>query len=108
MVDDATETGLVRLLLNALVAGREFVIGDVLAVLSGMRRHPAWSFVADDVALADAAIDTTVITSHRHVTDFHLLALAVRHGGSLATFDASMAAIVSPLDRSHLVVLPSD
>lgn len=102
-----TETGLVRLLLNPVVTGRDFVIGDVLGVLAGMRGHRAWAFLPDDASLAASGIDTGVITSHRHVTDFHLLDLAARHGGALATFDASLAAVVSPADRHHVVPLPT-
>lgn len=102
-----TESALIRLLLNPVVAGRAFTIGDVLAVLRGMRSHRTWSFLVDDSSPAQPVIDVGVIASHRHVTDLHLLDLAARHGGLLATFDASLEAVISPVDRKHLEVLPT-
>lgn len=103
-----TESALVRLLLNPAVTGGERSVEEVLTVLRGMRGHTAWSFLADDASPADPSIDVGIIASHRQVTDLHLLDLAARHGGVLTTFDASLSAIISPLDRQLLEVLPID
>ena len=101
-----TEIGLLRLLLNPAVTGQDRSVDDVLAVLRGMRADARWSFLVDDSSPAEAVTDVDVIASHRHMTDLHLLDLAARKGAVLATFDASLAAIVSPRDREHLEVLP--
>jgi hypothetical protein len=40
----------------------------------------------------DAAIfKPEAVVSHAQITDIHLLALATRHGGRLATFDRSLS-----------------
>jgi len=51
--------------------------------------HEFWP---DDLSLLDAGvIDPTRLHGPRQVTDVYLLALAVRHGGRLVTFDGAVA-----------------
>lgn len=59
------------------------------------------------VSLLDPSIvDASRIHGPRQVIDVYLPALAVRHGGRLVTFDASIAAAaVQGAEGSHLVVL---
>ena len=66
--------------------------------------HEFWP---DHVSLRDdSAIDINRVHGHNQITDLYLLALAVKHGGTLATFDQSI-----PLDAvrgagaEHLCVL---
>ncbi|TAG45848.1 MAG: PIN domain-containing protein [Betaproteobacteria bacterium] len=66
--------------------------------------HEFWS---DDVSLRDdSAVDFNRVHGHNQITDLYLLALAVRHGGTLVTFDQNI-----PLDAvrgassEHLRVL---
>ena len=60
-----------------------------LAEATASRFHEFWP---DDVSLLDALVaDSTRIHGPRQVTDVYLLALAVRHGGRLVTFDASVS-----------------
>ena len=50
--------------------------------------HHSWN---DDLSLLDAAVfRPEAVVSHAQITDIHLLALAARHGGRLATFDRSV------------------
>ena len=75
-----------------------------LAEATASRLHEFWP---DDVTLLDAQVaDSTRIHGPRQVTDVYLLALAVRHGGRLVTFDTSVsrdAAIGA--DSSHVLAL---
>jgi uncharacterized protein len=66
--------------------------------------HEFW---VDPVRFTDPdVVDPTRIHGHRQVTDTHLLALAVHHGGRLATLDQRIttAAVLGATD-AHIVVL---
>lgn len=68
------------------------------------RDHAFWP---DDVSLCDGRrFDHARLPSAKLLTDVYLLALAVKHGGSLVTFDRSipLAAVPAATDR-HLVLL---
>ena len=79
-------------------------IVERLAEATASRFHEFWP---DDVSLLDALVaDSTRIHGPRQVTDVYLLALAVRHGGRLVTFEASVsrdAALGASV--SHLLIL---
>jgi predicted nucleic acid-binding protein len=66
--------------------------------------HTLW---ADDVSLRDdSLVDFSRVQGHQQVTDLYLLALAVRHGGRLVTFDRSVAlSSVRGASETHLLVL---
>lgn len=65
------------------------------------------AFWADDVSLRDdTLVDFTRIQGHQQVADLYLLALAVRHGGRLVTFDRAIAlSSVRGATHQHLLVL---
>ena len=52
-------------------------------------------------------VDTSVLVGHQQVTDLHLVNLAARHGGVLATFDATLPTWLAPADRRHVILIPS-
>jgi toxin-antitoxin system PIN domain toxin len=66
--------------------------------------HEFWP---DDLSLLDAAmIDPTRMHGPRQVTDIYLLALAVRRGGRLVTFDGGIAReVVRGASARHLLEL---
>lgn len=68
------------------------------------RFHEFWP---DDVSLLDAAhFRHDRIHSPRQLTDLYLLALAVRHGGRLVTFDQRIAfSAVPAAGTEHLVLI---
>jgi toxin-antitoxin system PIN domain toxin len=79
-------------------------VAKALRAMVGQLDHEFWP---DDVSLLDtAAIDTARLHGHRQITDAYLLALAVRRGGALATFDAAVpvSGIAGATDR-HLARL---
>jgi len=66
--------------------------------------HEFWP---DDVCLLDErVVDATRIHGPRQITDLYLLALAVRHDGTLVTFDGSIAInAVHGAGKRHLATL---
>lgn len=86
-----TINGCVRILSNPAYRSVEATASDVtlrLRTLCSSANHHFWH---DDRSLLDAAIfRPEAIVNHRQITDVHLLALAIRHGGRLATFDRSI------------------
>lgn len=63
---------------------------DVRAVVDALRRSPRVEFWADDLSFAE--VDLSGVRGHKQVTDTYLVALAVHHGGRLATLDTALAA----------------
>jgi toxin-antitoxin system PIN domain toxin len=62
---------------------------EILRRITALPGHVFWS---DDIDIATSEhIAWERLGSHAQVTDAHLLALALRHGGRLATFDRTMA-----------------
>ena len=66
--------------------------------------HEFW---ADDISLRDTGlVNFDRVRGHNQITDLYLLALAVRHGGSLATFDQGIAlTAVADAQPRHLTLL---
>src|SRR5947199_207156 len=77
---------------------------DRLADATAIRFHQFW---ADDVSLLDPrTADRTRIHGPRQLTDLYLLALAVHHGGRLASFDSSIPlTAVRGAETKHLVTI---
>ncbi|WP_020179377.1 TA system VapC family ribonuclease toxin [Methylopila sp. M107] len=74
-------------------------LGDLLAI-SG---HAFWP---DDVSLLDASlVDVNRLLTPAQTTDSYLLALAVKHGGRLATFDRRLTPDAVTGGREALVLL---
>ena len=65
------------------------------------------AFWPDDVSLRDdTLVDFSRVQGHQQVTDLYLLALAVRHGGRMVTFDRAVAlSSVRGATPEHLLVL---
>lgn len=102
------ENGVIRVL-NLPSYGRRGALGlqAVRAQLVSSCNTLDHEFWADSVSLRDdAAVDFNRVHGHNQITDLYLLALAVRHDGTLVTFDQNI-----PLDavrgatQSHLKIL---
>lgn len=79
----------------------------VMTRLADATAEAVHEFWPDDVSLLEGRVaDATRIHGPRQITDIYLLALAVRHGGRLATFDDSIAReAVYGAERQHLLQL---
>lgn len=79
----------------------EQVAEGLKAFAEGMD-HEFWP---DEVSLLDdTLVDFSRLHGHRQVTDAYLLALAVRRGGALASFDTAMpVTAVRGASKRHLI-----
>lgn len=101
-----TENGTLRIVGDKRYAnspGSPVIVAEVLSRLLGVGRHRFWS---DDISLLDPKFFTPdKFDSAQHITDTYLLALAVKHGGRLATFDRRLRpdAVKSGADALHII-----
>ena len=71
-----------------------------------MRQVPNHAFWPDALSLFDAAaVAIEKLTTSAQITDTYLLALAVHHGGALATFDRklSSAAVIGGASALYII-----
>ncbi len=87
-----TESGFVRVSSNVRVIPDARTPAQAIHLLRQIRQQPGHTFWEDDVSPVDS--DATAferVVGYRQVTDAHLLSLAMRRGGCLATFDRGVA-----------------
>lgn len=101
-----TQNGCVRVMSNPSYPNA-LPIQSILKRLADACEAEVHEFWADDVSLLDPeAVDSTRIHGPRQLTDFYLLALAVRHEGRFVTFDTGLPlAAVRDATPRHLLVL---
>lgn len=102
------ENGVIRVMaMPAYSRGGGLPIAVVRARLQQACRELDHAFWADDVSLRDdTLVDFTRVQGHQQLSDLYLLALAVRHGGRLVTFDRAVAlSSVRGAAPEHLLVL---
>jgi toxin-antitoxin system PIN domain toxin len=87
-----TQTGFVRISSNPAFSTLAVTPGEALALLDQVTSLPGHDFWTDDISLHDA-LAGRLLTGHRQVTDAYLLALAIAHGGVLASLDRAIAAL---------------
>src|SRR3989442_1902632 len=89
-----TENGVVRVMSNpAYSPGAHFTPSDLIVRLRTFSNQTDHEFWPDDISLLDESIFVVErIHGTRQLTDLYLLALAARHKGRLATFDAAIPA----------------
>jgi uncharacterized protein len=86
-----TETGFVRVLSNPAYNGTVTRLEAIVERLRMFRASGHHHFWDEAVSITDLeAVRPSYVRGHRQVTDIYLLALAVRMGGRLATFDRSV------------------
>jgi toxin-antitoxin system PIN domain toxin len=91
-----TQSGFVRVSSNARSVSTPRSPAEAVMLLRRIVALPHHEFWTDDVSLATSDhIAADRIPSHASVTDAHLLTLALRRGGKLATLDAGIARLVS-------------
>lgn len=101
-----TENGIVRVVGHARYPnspGTPAAVAELVRVLRGLGGHEFWP---DDISLLDPNhVDATRLLESSQVTDSYLLALALAHGGKLATFDRHMAtnAVIGGSKALHLI-----
>jgi len=90
-----TENGFVRISSNPAVVDEARTPAEAVLLLRRLLQVEGHRFWKDDVSIARAeAIDTQRIRGYRQVMDAHLLELARRHRGCLATFDRKIGELL--------------
>jgi toxin-antitoxin system PIN domain toxin len=91
-----TESGFVRVSSNARVLPDARTPSEARALMAALRTKGTHRFWEDDVSAVDdpAGVFATVV-GHRQITDAHLLSLAIRRGGVLATFDRGIVTLAT-------------
>lgn len=104
-----TQLGFVRVSANPRVLQGAVSVAEargVLAAIEALPQHELWT---DDLDFGrDPQVGELNLVGPRQTTDAHLLALAARRGGRLATLDRRIQAIIpdrSPL-RDALALIP--
>ena len=86
-----TENGLVRVISNPAYPGRRTTVADAVDRLRRFTKSEAHVFWPDDVSLLETrCIDSSHLSGRGEITDVYLLALAVHHSATLATFDRNV------------------
>jgi toxin-antitoxin system PIN domain toxin len=101
-----TQNGFVRILSQPSYAF-PIPIGEAIDHLLEATKSDDHVFWADDISLLDEElIDHSRVLGPKQLTDIYLLALAVKHGGRLVTFDRAIpTAAVRGAKADHVVVL---
>lgn len=86
-----TENGVVRIVGHSAYPNSPGTPAAVARLMSSFLSLPGHEFWPDDVSLFDTRlVHGDRLLSSGQVTDSYLLALAVAHGGQLATFDRNL------------------
>ncbi len=101
-----TQNGFLRIV-PQLRLSEPVVVSDALDLLFDLTVGNDHAFWPDDISLLDEQlIDRSHILGPKQLTDIYLLALAVKHGGRLVTFDRAIPiAAVRGARAHHLVVI---
>ena len=101
-----TQNGFVRILSQPSYS-RPVPVTQAMVLLENATSTQHHEFWPDDISiLGGAGVDRTRIHGARQLTDTYLLALAVRHGGRLVTFDRAIPlSAVSGAMPEHLISL---
>ena len=98
-----TESGFVRVSSNSRVIPDAATPSAAIEILRRIRSLPGHTFWRDDVSPSDPEAEPfSRVVGYRQVTAAHLLTMAIRNEGVLATFDRSLAAL-APEGRSEAV-----
>lgn len=106
-----TENGVIRIVGHPKYPNTPGSPAQVAAIVEQMRALPGHHFWPDDISMIDAGhVDAAQVLTSAQVTDTYLLALAVAHGGRLATFDRRLSARAVRGGKAalHLVGGPSE
>lgn len=101
-----TENGVIRIVGHPKYPNTPGSTATVAAIVTKLCALPGHVFWPDDVSLVDAShVDAAQVLTSAQVTDTYLLALAVAHGGKLATFDRrlSVKAVKGGKAAIHLI-----
>lgn len=91
-----TQCAFVRISSNTKIIPEAVPPKEALALLREVARMERHVFWPDDAPLCDETTPTSLLISHRQITDAYLLGLAIRNKGRLVTFDRGITALLPP------------
>jgi toxin-antitoxin system PIN domain toxin len=101
-----TESGFVRVSSNRRVLPDARRPAEAILLLRQLTALPGHSFWTDDISLARSQwIDAERLLTHGQVSDAHLVALALRRRGRIATLDRGLVEVVPRGVEPEKVVL---
>jgi toxin-antitoxin system PIN domain toxin len=101
-----TENGVIRIIGHPKYPNSPGSPAAVVPIFARLRALPGHVFWQDNISLvASDLVDVEQIVTPHQVTDSYLLALAVVHGGTLATFDRRLSAKTVRRGRAALHVI---
>lgn len=102
-----TENGVIRIVGHPKYPNSPGSPAAVAGIVAQLRALPGHVFWPDDISLVGSEqVDPGQILTPGQVTDTYLLALAVAHGGRLATFDQRLSVKAVRGSKTALHVLP--
>ena len=100
-----TQSAFVRISSNRKVIPDAKTPQEALRVLRHIVNLPDHTFWIDDISIATTPhLKTSWLLGHKQVTDAHLLALALRNDGRLATFDRGVSQLIPKASLKECVV----
>lgn len=103
-----TENGLLRIMGHTAYPGGPGSPEDVRPLLQHLRSVPGHLFWEDSISVADIQrLPSLQGVTAKQLTDIYLLALAVHHGGGLATLDSRIDPSRVPNGSQALVLVPT-
>lgn len=102
-----TENGLIRILSNPSYPGRRTDVGDCIDRLRTFRDSGDHTFWPDTLSLCEEGlVQIKHVQGYRQLTDVYLLALAVKKGGRLATFDGGITpSLIAGAGTEHIALI---
>ena len=93
-----TESSLIRLLMNPAINAEPMDAATGIQLLGHLHRHSLHRYLDRLPSPHEPEVSRYLsrIHGYRQVTDAYLLALAIAHGGKLATFDRKLASVFGP------------
>lgn len=103
-----TENGFLRIVGSPSYRPDPWPLDRLIEVLRNLCDHDGHRFWPEDFSLLDESrVRHDQLTRSAQLTDTYLLALAVRNGGRLATFDRRLATRAVPGGEEALYVIPA-
>lgn len=101
-----TENGVIRIVGHPKYPNTPGSTATVATIVTQLRTLSGHVFWPDDISLVDSRhVDAAQVLTSAQVTDTYLLALAVAHGGRLATFDRRLSVKALKAGKAALHVI---
>jgi uncharacterized protein len=102
----STQSGFVRVSSNPKIVPLARPVPEALSLLRRLTALEGHHFWVDDIQICRSPlVHEERLASHRQISDAHLLGLALRHKGRLATFDRGLRHLVPSPDADRALVI---